>query len=316
MAITKAAREEARRLNALGRKKCTHCGEVKGLNDFNKHSGNWDGLMPCCRPCQAVRNTATRARYRARWESEDPRANPAPLRCCRCTRSLPRSAFATNPTGADGLDARCLDCRKVINTALRERNQAWWAVDDPYSDPSPKRCGECRQTRPRSDFSTAPTHADGLYPLCRRCTNDRDANRSAQKRGNWVEHVDRHRAWALEGGMCILCGHPVPRDAFDLDHVFPLVLGGEHSYANTGPAHPLCNRSKGARQFPDVSWDPDDLDPAPRVYVKGVLPVWINGVVWRGTEIIATETAEALAEDVEPDLDEGDLADEELAASA
>jgi 5-methylcytosine-specific restriction endonuclease McrA len=32
-----------------------------------------------------------------------------------------------------------------------------------------------------------------------------------------------------------------------LDHIVPLARGGEHSYANTQPAHPTCNRRKGAK---------------------------------------------------------------------
>jgi 5-methylcytosine-specific restriction endonuclease McrA len=34
---------------------------------------------------------------------------------------------------------------------------------------------------------------------------------------------------------------------FHVDHVVPLARGGEHSYANTQPACPPCNMSKGAR---------------------------------------------------------------------
>jgi len=34
-----------------------------------------------------------------------------------------------------------------------------------------------------------------------------------------------------------------------LDHIVPLSKGGEHSYANTQPAHLLCNIRKGNREI-------------------------------------------------------------------
>lgn len=54
---------------------------------------------------------------------------------------------------------------------------------------------------------------------------------------------------------CQLCGdavnpslkYPDPMAA-TIDHIVPLVDGGEHSYANTQLAHALCNSLKGDRE--------------------------------------------------------------------
>jgi hypothetical protein len=70
----------------------------------------------------------------------------------------------------------------------------------------------------------------------------------------WVEHVDRDVVGARDGWRCGICRskirrtltHPHPRSA-SLDHVEPLSLGGEHSYANTRIAHLFCNLSRGNR---------------------------------------------------------------------
>lgn len=70
----------------------------------------------------------------------------------------------------------------------------------------------------------------------------------------WVEHVDRDVVGARDGWRCGICrgvirrtlAYPHPRSA-SLDHVEPLSLGGEHSYANTRIAHLFCNLSRGNR---------------------------------------------------------------------
>jgi 5-methylcytosine-specific restriction endonuclease McrA len=46
-------------------------------------------------------------------------------------------------------------------------------------------------------------------------------------------------------GICGICGEPVAREEFDVDHVIPLALGGEHSYANVRLSHVPCNRRRG-----------------------------------------------------------------------
>lgn len=74
---------------------------------------------------------------------------------------------------------------------------------------------------------------------------DRRAVRRARKAGQFVEKVYRTKVLRLGGGLCGLCGEPVDPARFDVDHIVPLAHGGEHSYANTQPAHPLCNQRKG-----------------------------------------------------------------------
>lgn len=70
----------------------------------------------------------------------------------------------------------------------------------------------------------------------------------------WIEHVDRDVVGARDGWRCGICRrkvrrslvYPHPRSA-SIDHVEPLSLGGEHSYANTRIAHLFCNLSRGNR---------------------------------------------------------------------
>jgi hypothetical protein len=134
----------------------------------------------------------------------------------------------------------------------RAANQARWESEDPYSDPLPKRCAACRKNLSRSLFSTNPSAPDGLLGYCRSCDAARSSGRRATVFDQWVEYVDHAVVWDRDGGICYLCGLPADPDNWHLDHVKPLVLKGEHSYANTAVSHPVCNQRKGGRPWPGL----------------------------------------------------------------
>ena len=71
--------------------------------------------------------------------------------------------------------------------------------------------------------------------------------RLARKREAFVELVDALEVYDRGHGICGICQEPVSPDNFNVDHIIPLARGGEHSYANTQPAHPSCNFRKGAK---------------------------------------------------------------------
>jgi HNH endonuclease len=72
------------------------------------------------------------------------------------------------------------------------------------------------------------------------------ARRRAKQREAHVENVDPRMVWNRDGGVCGICGEPAEMDDWHLDHIVPIVRGGEHSYANVQVAHPLCNWRKAA----------------------------------------------------------------------
>jgi len=71
--------------------------------------------------------------------------------------------------------------------------------------------------------------------------------RRARLLGQWVEDVDHLVVWDRDNGICDICKELADPNDWHLDHIVPLALGGEHSYANTAVSHPTCNRRKGAR---------------------------------------------------------------------
>lgn len=76
-------------------------------------------------------------------------------------------------------------------------------------------------------------------------TRARGARRRARKRGALcTECVDRRVVLESYGGICGICGDTVDPLNFHVDHIVPLSRGGDHTYANTQPAHPTCNLRK------------------------------------------------------------------------
>lgn len=75
----------------------------------------------------------------------------------------------------------------------------------------------------------------------------READRRAMIAGAFVEAVHPLVVLELADGVCGICGKDVDVREYQVDHIEPVSLGGEHSYSNTQPAHPRCNISKGNR---------------------------------------------------------------------
>src|ERR1019366_1546951 len=76
---------------------------------------------------------------------------------------------------------------------------------------------------------------------------ERGRANKARRRGAQVrERVDRWVVWDRDKGVCQLCLLPADPNYWHLDHILPIIKGGEHSYANTQVTHPICNLRKGS----------------------------------------------------------------------
>lgn len=84
---------------------------------------------------------------------------------------------------------------------------------------------------------------------------DNKRRRRARKKINGtIETVRALTVFERDGWRCGICHRTVRKDlkpphprAPQLDHIVPLALGGEHTYANTQCSHAECNWTKGAR---------------------------------------------------------------------
>jgi 5-methylcytosine-specific restriction endonuclease McrA len=146
-----------------------------------------------------------------------------------------------------------------------------------------KRCPRCGDTKPSEEYGKSwackPCHSAYVRRLQRASPDKkraadrawREANpgwsewhkehgreaaqrRRAREREAFVEDVSLRVLFERDEGICQLCLEPVDwylreRDPLSqsIDHIVPISLGGEHSYANTQLAHLICNIRKRDR---------------------------------------------------------------------
>lgn len=213
-------------------KGCPKCGCVLPLDSFPLNRNKADGRGNYCTPC----NRIVQAEYRARVAAR-PKTAPSTKHCARCGVAKDADCFARNVTRSDGLSGYCGDCQNGTIAEWKRRNP------DVVARQARLDAARFRRRNPgkKSDM-------DRRY---RASNQDRiHANRwrrKAIKRGAFVERVHRSVVFRRCGGACHMCGALVDPDNWHLDHVLPLVRGGEHSYANTAVACPSCNLQRGAR---------------------------------------------------------------------
>ena len=63
-------------------------------------------------------------------------------------------------------------------------------------------------------------------------------------------NVDRMDVYEFNNGLCHICGLPVPKESFHVEHAKALANGGDDTWRNLRVAHPRCNLEKGARTGP------------------------------------------------------------------
>ena len=161
--------------------------------------------------------------------------------CVQCGRSF--------PTRNKSVVACSAECRLKRNAKLSHSRA------DKQQSKSGRihRCKECG-----SEF--IPKYGSKRRAFCGLGCSKRHGNRvsrllrRAKESSAKVESVNPITVFERAGWVCYLCGGSTPRglrgtldhNAPELDHIIPLALGGEHSYANTACACRKCNHEKGS----------------------------------------------------------------------
>lgn len=143
-------------------------------------------------------------------------------------------------------------CSKACRmAAARMYMRVWYASRKP---PTQKACSECGRMWVRAYGNKRRLFCSGacLKKHARRIVR---ARRRAKENGANSEPVNPLKVFARDGWCCQLCGVRTSRslrgqtapNAPELDHIVPMAVGGEHTYANTQCACRQCNSKKGAK---------------------------------------------------------------------
>lgn len=163
--------------------------------------------------------------------------------CGRCRAWHPTTAFGKDRSRSDGLASSCLDSRvaKKSGQPSRRERRLRLAVGERW-------CRGCQQWLPAAEVrqGVCRTHAAQQYREYY-ARNPHGIRSRATARARGLEPTPgwwRQDAFARFQGRCGYgCGQP----ATALDHIFPVVQGGQSRPGNLVPACKPCNSSKKDR---------------------------------------------------------------------
>lgn len=213
-------------------RECSKCGQTKPLSDFYKRG---DGHRNDCKEC-------FRTRQRAR-DAENREAK----------RAYNRKYYEKNPDKFAQYRANEKrryqeddEFRAYVNKRFREWARAKYANNPDY------RAAE--NARRQAFYRTAEGRAWLKEWRTRKYNEDpeyraRELDRNHRYRKPTPEDVpiNRYDIYERDNGICRLCGEPVDKTNFHLDHIVPRLLGGVHRPENVQVAHPACNVRKSAK---------------------------------------------------------------------
>lgn len=226
-------------------KTCSRCNLLLSLDQFPLSKGGLLGRHSRCYQCH--RELAAIKRHRNRSETKE---IPTKKVCSGCKILLSSACFHKNKTMYDGLDSYCKTCCKIHEgSGLRH---------DPVEGGVIK-CSQCLRNLDFSNFSVNRRNKTGRNTRCKDCVNSymhsinekqNDYHHMRRARINTngtVERIDYNLVFERDQGQCRYCSKDLSnerRKDIHLDHVTPIVLGGEHSYANIVLSCKDCNLRK------------------------------------------------------------------------
>lgn len=174
---------------------------------------------------------------------DPPRWQPMCSRQCAC-RNAAAQRFKTTT------EKRCTACEKTFTTTNPRRTVCTAAcMQWTHNHPGTLRILDKECLWCLTPFVGSSARQKYCRPDCLAKANQERRNKRTQD--CYVEQVSKHTVAKRDKWRCQLCRKKVNQDlayphpmSWSLDHVIPLSLGGEHSYANAQLAHLACNIRK------------------------------------------------------------------------
>jgi hypothetical protein len=148
-------------------KVCTKCRTWKLLDQFPKQPTGRLGRMSQCKECRNIALRKWRAKIRVTPEHEQLYAQGL-KRCTKCKQILPLAEFSKNKDGRYGYAFHCKKCK-------HQRYRKYNPLDPQIAERKTlgaqglKRCTECNQIKPLTEFRRAPKGSYGRASKCKEC---------------------------------------------------------------------------------------------------------------------------------------------------
>lgn len=187
---------------------------------------------------------------------------PETRRCFDCKMVKALDEFTQQP-GSGGNKGRSYRCKPCAREASRR-----WRAEHPRAPKPPRgravssnergriygRTEKGRRARRINDEKTRERRLAMAREWKRRnraLVLEYERRREVVKAARSVEEISALDVAERDRWICYLCDEVVGEADVALDHIVPLVRGGEHSEDNVALAHRRCNLSKGERYLAD-----------------------------------------------------------------
>ncbi|WP_416976619.1 endonuclease VII domain-containing protein [Streptomyces sp. T028] len=124
-------------------------------------------------------------------------------KCSSCQKSLPVGAFASNSSRPDGLQANCRECAAEYYRRRREAQGKTVRVKVPVPR-GHKRCPQCEQVKPHSEWERNKSSSDGWSSYCRECRAERNRISYFQRKYG-LSPAELDAMVAEQHGVCCIC---------------------------------------------------------------------------------------------------------------
>jgi 5-methylcytosine-specific restriction endonuclease McrA len=217
-------------------KRCTTCGALKKITEFNVLSRSLDGHYPQCRTCSAAKQRRTPPPISCYWIA-GPEGIESGALCTACQRVVPLTECRTETRGYRRRMMRCLACRTISRTIWREENFARDMENQRlWREAHPELLHIYHQTR----YIKIMTDPD-LRALQYAAVAAREIGKGTLTLAEW-ECIKATHNYA-----CVYCGctdKPLTKD-----HIIPVIDGGKLVKGNVVPACKSCNSKKGTMSY-------------------------------------------------------------------
>jgi hypothetical protein len=173
-ATTRMAEAVATATDDVASRKCGWCKKTLAATAFGTHKKTGAPLSRClvCHQKHSFTGHTSRAiEAMERKAADEKDRNPLGLptqKCRRCCKTLPETAFATNPKSGE-LYSKCEACRPKHAASSHKDDAVGAEANDETVDSTPtQECGYCCKTLPTTAFATNPT-LGRLYSKCEVC---------------------------------------------------------------------------------------------------------------------------------------------------
>jgi 5-methylcytosine-specific restriction endonuclease McrA len=229
-------------------KRCTKCGVVKPLAEFNKNKAYKDGFLYNCKECMKVYK---RTYYLANKE----RSNSASS-AWRAVNADIAVAYSKKyrAVNAEKINTQKAKYRAENAERLRAESAAWKKanpekkkkMDKAYREANRKKIADNMRRWQVNNKDKVKASTGKFRRANPELYREFTLRRRARRAHNGVNMVTSDEIATIVAQPCAACDAPAPST---VDHVVPIARGGAHSIGNLMPLCGPCNTSKN-----DMLW--------------------------------------------------------------